>query len=122
MTVHASMDVDIYDVSIHGWANNAYGTPSCLPLCVHHALPAPKPVPSRSPNRSRTPEGDIQHLHPLESMVVAAPREENSFHLQAPPQEEEAKHVLAKRIDHQSKTQDLPCPNHSFHAQGWLLS
>jgi hypothetical protein len=30
--VHASMGVDIHNVSIHGWANNAYRTPSCLPL------------------------------------------------------------------------------------------
>ncbi len=122
MTVRASMDVDIYDVSIHDWANNAYGTPSCLPLCAHHALPAPIPVPSHSPDRSPTPEGNIQHLHLQESVAVAAPREESSFYLQAPPQEEEAKRALANGMDHQNKTQDLPCPNRGLHLNSWLSS
>ncbi len=31
MMVRTSMDVDIYNVSIHGWANNEYRTTSCLP-------------------------------------------------------------------------------------------
>ena len=28
---HARKGVDVYNVSNHGWANNAYRTPSCLP-------------------------------------------------------------------------------------------
>ena len=30
MMVHTSMDVDVYNVSIHGWAGNAHRTPSHL--------------------------------------------------------------------------------------------
>jgi hypothetical protein len=47
MMVHASMDVDVYYVSIHGWANNAHRTSSRLPSNFHHAISAPMPVPSR---------------------------------------------------------------------------
>jgi hypothetical protein len=94
MTVRASMDVVIYDVSIHGWANNAYRTPSCLLLHVHHAPPALMLVPSRLPNRSNALQDNIQCLHMQESMAVANQREKNSFYPQAPPQEEEAKHCL----------------------------
>jgi hypothetical protein len=102
MMVHASMgvDVDVYNVSIHGWANNAYRTPSCLPLSVNHALPAQIPVPSRLPNRPHAPEDNVSHLHPLESMAVAALRKKNSYHHQAPLREEEAKHVFADRSEH----------------------
>jgi hypothetical protein len=120
--VRASMDVDIFNVSIHGWANNAYGTPSCLPVHVHHALPALIPVPSHLPDRSQTPEGDIQHLRPRESMGVAAQKEENSFHPQVPPREKETKLAFTDRSNHQIKTLDLPHPNRSFCAQSWLLS
>jgi hypothetical protein len=52
MTVRASMDVVIYDINIHGWANSTYRTPSHLPLSVHHAISAPMPVPSRLPDGS----------------------------------------------------------------------
>jgi hypothetical protein len=54
------------------------------------------------------------------SMMVAAPREKNSIHPQAPPQEEEAKRVFDKRSDHQIKTTDLPLPNRGFRVQSWL--
>ncbi len=47
MMVRTSMGVDIDNVSIHGWADNAYMTPSCLPSYVNHALPALVPAPSR---------------------------------------------------------------------------
>jgi hypothetical protein len=63
MMVRASMDVVIYGVSIHGWANNAYRTPSCLPLSVHHALPASIPVPSRLPDGSHALEDNVLSLH-----------------------------------------------------------
>jgi hypothetical protein len=59
MTVRTSMDVDIYDVSIHGWANNLYKTPNRLPLHVHHALPTPMLVPSCLPKGSYTPQDNI---------------------------------------------------------------
>jgi hypothetical protein len=36
-------------------------------------------------------------------MVVAAQREENSFHPQAPPREEEADHAFADRINFKAK-------------------
>jgi hypothetical protein len=39
--VRTSMDVDVYDVSIHGWANNAHRTPSRLPSNLHYAISAP---------------------------------------------------------------------------------
>jgi hypothetical protein len=115
------MGVDIHNVGIHGWADNAYRTPSCSPLYVNHALPALIPAPSHLPNRSRTQEVDIQCLHPRESMAVAAPREENSFRPQVPQWEEEAKRAFLDRSDHQSKSLDLPCPSRSLHLQSWLL-
>jgi hypothetical protein len=40
------MGADVYNVCIHGWADNSHRTPSCLPLSVHHALPTSIPVPS----------------------------------------------------------------------------
>jgi hypothetical protein len=55
-----------------------------------------------------------------ESMMVAAQREENSFHPQAPLREEEAKCAFLDGRDHQGKTQDLPCPNHGLCLQSWL--
>jgi hypothetical protein len=42
--VHTSMDVDIHNVSIHGWANNRFRTTSCLPSVIHHAIPAQAPI------------------------------------------------------------------------------
>jgi hypothetical protein len=117
MMVHASMDVDVYNVSTHGWANNAHRTPSHLPSNFHHATSAPMPVPTRLPDGSSAPQDNMQCLCPRESMAVAAPREKNSFHPQAPPQEEEAKHAFDKRSDHQIKTTDLPLPNRSFSVQ-----
>jgi hypothetical protein len=119
--VYASMDVDIYDGSIHGRANNTYSTPSCLPLHVHHALSAPMLVPSHIPKGSHTPQDDIRHLPPRESMGVVAQREENSYCPQAPPQEEEAKRAFLGRRDHKSKTPDLPCPGLDLCLQSWLL-
>jgi hypothetical protein len=111
MTVRVSVDVVIYDVSIHGWANNSYRTPSCLPLHVHHAPPAPMLVPSHLPNRPNALQDDIQCLHTQESMAAANQREKNSFYPQAPLKEEEAKHAFANRINYQSKTQDLSYPS-----------
>jgi hypothetical protein len=121
MTVCASMDVDIYDVSIHGWTNNAYRTPSCSPLHVHHALSAPMLVPSCLLEGSHTPQDNIRDLHPKDSMVVATQREENSFCPQVPPREEEAKCAFLDGRDHQSKTLDLPCPSCGLRLQSWLL-
>jgi hypothetical protein len=114
------MGVDVYNVSIHGWADNAYRTPSCLPLYVHHAVPAPIPVPSHLPNRPHAPHDDIQRLCPRESMAVDAPREKDSFHPQVPLREEEAEHAFADRSNHQIKTLDLPRPNCGFRVQSWL--
>ncbi len=64
MTVHASMDVVAYNVSIHGWVDNAHRTPSCLPLSVHHALPIPIPVPSHLLDRPHAPEGNVLRFNP----------------------------------------------------------
>jgi hypothetical protein len=80
MTVRTSMDVDVYDVSIHGGANNAHRTSSCLPSNFHHAISAQMPVPSHLPNGSRAPQDDIQYLCLRKSVMVAAPREKDSFH------------------------------------------
>jgi hypothetical protein len=63
MTVRTSIGVDIHNVSIHGWANNAYRTPSCLPLHFYHALSAPMLNPSHLPKGSHTLHDDIRHLH-----------------------------------------------------------
>jgi hypothetical protein len=121
MTVCTSMDVDIYDISIHGWANNAYRTPSCLPLHVHHALPAPMLVPSRLPKGSHTLQDNIRRLCPRESMALAAQREENSFHPQVPKWEEETKCAFADGSNHQIKTPDVPHPSCGLCLQSWLL-
>jgi hypothetical protein len=119
--VRASMDVDVYNVGIYGWADNAHRTPSHLPSNLHHATSAPMPVPSHLPDGSCATQDDMQRLCPRESMAVAAPREKNSFHPQAPLQEEEAKRVFDKRSNHQIKTTDLPLPHHGFRVQSWLL-
>jgi hypothetical protein len=118
--VRASMGVDIHNVSIHVWADNALRTPSCLPLHVHHAPPAPMLVLSRLPGRPNALQDDMQCLPPRESMEVADQREKNSFYTQAPSQEEEAGRVYAEGSNHQIKTTDLPCPNHGFRVQSWL--
>ncbi len=124
--VHASMDVDVYDVSIHGWANNAHRSSSSLPSNFHNAISAPMPVPSRLPDRSRAPQDDIQRLRPRESMVVAAPREKNSFHPQAPQQEEEAERAFDKEatIKSRLRTYLFPIKVSVFrvgcHVEGWL--
>jgi hypothetical protein len=56
-------------------------------------------------------------------MAVAAPREKNSYHPQAPAQEEETEHVsLDGSNKWQINAQDLPCPNHGLHLKGWLSS
>ncbi len=55
-----SMGVDIYNVSIHGWANNAYRSSSCLPLSVHHALPAQRPC--SKPLTQQTPCSGRQRI------------------------------------------------------------
>ncbi len=120
MTVRVSMDGDIYNVSFHGWANNAHRIPSCLPSNFHHAISATMPVPRCLPDGSCAPQDNIQCLCPRESMVVAATSEKNSFHPQAPQQEEEAEHVFDERSNHQIKSMDLPLPNCSFRVQSWL--
>ncbi len=97
MMLCASMGVDVYNFSIHGWANNAYRTPSRLPLSVHHALPAQIPVPGCLPDRPHATEDNVSHLCPRESMVVAAPREKNSYHPQAPAREEEPERAFFVR-------------------------
>jgi hypothetical protein len=47
-------------------------------------------------------------------MVVAAQREKNSFHPQAPLGEEETKRTFADGINFQSKPLDLPHPSSGF--------
>jgi hypothetical protein len=78
--VRASMDVDVYNVSIHGWANNALRTPSSLPSNFHYAVPTPIPALRCLLDGPHTLQGNIQSLCPRESMAVATQREENSFH------------------------------------------
>jgi hypothetical protein len=104
------MDVDVYNVSIHGWANNSHRTSSCLLLNFHHAISALMPVPSRLPNGSHAPQDNIQHLCPRESMAVAAPREKNSFHPQASPQEEQPSMRLIKEVTIKSRIQTYLFP------------
>jgi hypothetical protein len=74
------MDVDVYDVSTHGWANNYYSTTRSLPSDVHHAVPAPVPMLSSVSYRYLLPKDDTRRLCPRESLELAAPRETNSFH------------------------------------------
>ena len=81
MIVRTSMDVDVYNVGIHGWANNRYRTTNCLPSVFHDTIPAQVPMQSRLPNRPQTPKDDVPHLHPREFLALATPRETNSFHL-----------------------------------------
>jgi hypothetical protein len=75
--VRVSMGVDIHNVSIHGWADNAYRAPSHLPSNFYHAIPALMLVPSRLPDRPNALQDDIQRLPPREFMAVAAPKEKN---------------------------------------------
>ncbi len=116
--VCTSMDVDIYPVSIHGWANDEYRTPRCLPSSSPHAVPAPVRMPSRLFDRPHALEDNVSHLCPRESMVVATPREKNSYHPQALAWEEEAKRAFLDVSNQlQIKAQDLPHPNRGLHLQ-----
>jgi hypothetical protein len=116
MMVCASIHVDACNVSIHGWANNEYKTSNCLPSSFPHAVPAPIPAPSRLPERPHAPEDNVSCLCPWESMAVAALREKNSYHPQAPAWEEEAERAfLDGRDQHQMKAQDLTYPNRGLH-------
>ncbi len=118
---HATMDVDIYNVSIHGWANNGFRTTNCLPSVLHHAISAQVPIPSRLPDRPQTPEDDTPRLCLSEFLVLAAPRETNSFHHKAHMREKEAKRAVLDGSEQlQIKALDLPHPNHNFHIWSWL--
>jgi hypothetical protein len=56
MMVRTSMDVDTYNISIHGWANNGYRTTSPLPSDFHDTILAQVPMQSRLPDRLQTPK------------------------------------------------------------------
>ncbi len=114
--VRTTMDVDINNVSIHGWANNENGTTSCLPSNFYHAIPAQVLVSGYLPNELQTPKDNIRCLHPKESLALAALRETKSFHPQVPVGEEEAKHVVLDRCERrQIRALDLRLPNCVFH-------
>jgi hypothetical protein len=94
MMVRTSMDVDVYDVSIHGWANNEYKTSNSLPSSFPNAVPAPVPALSHLPDRPHAPQDNVSCLCLRKSMVLPAPREKNSYHPQVPTWEEEAKRAF----------------------------
>jgi hypothetical protein len=48
--VHASMDLGIHNISIHGRANVGCMITSCLPAAVPTTIPAKIPMPSRLPD------------------------------------------------------------------------
>jgi hypothetical protein len=73
MTVQASMDVGIPNVSIHGWANIRHRTTSGLPKTVPFTIPTPNPMPSTLPFGAQTPKDDIRFVRPGKAMVLAAP-------------------------------------------------
>jgi hypothetical protein len=77
--VHAIVNVDIYTVSIQGWANNECGTTSRLPSAVCHAIPAHVPIQSRLLNRPQTPEDNVLRLSPRDFLALAALRQTNSY-------------------------------------------
>ncbi len=116
MMVHASMDVGIYNVSIHGWANNGFRTTNCLPAAFHDTISSEIPLPSCLPDWPHTLEDDIKCICPREILALAASRETNSFHPQVPTQKDEPRHqVLDRSEQRQSNALDLPCPNRGFH-------
>jgi hypothetical protein len=56
-------------------------------------------------------------------MAAAALREKNSYHPQAPAQEEETEPASSDESDQQQiNAQDLPFSNCSLHLKGWLSS
>jgi hypothetical protein len=59
MMVRTSMDVDIYNVSIHDWANNRFRTTSGLPAAALTTVSTEIPMPGRLPDKPQTPEDDI---------------------------------------------------------------
>jgi hypothetical protein len=103
--VRASKDVDVYNVSIYSWTNNAHRTPSHLPSNFHHATSAPMPVPSRLSDGSCALQEDMRRFCPRESMTVAAPREKNSFHPQVRLQEKKLSMHLTKEAIIKSRLQ-----------------
>jgi hypothetical protein len=76
--VCASMDVDIYNVNICGWADNGYMRTSCLPAALHDTMHTQFSLPSHLPDRPQTPEDYVPCLYPREFLALAAPRETNS--------------------------------------------
>jgi hypothetical protein len=110
MMVHASKDVDVFNVSIYSWADNAHRTPSHLPSNFHHDTSAPMPVPNRLPDGSCALQEDMRCFCPRESMMVAAPREKKSFHPQVRLQEKKPRIHLTKEAIIKSRLQTYLFP------------
>jgi hypothetical protein len=73
MTVQASMDVGIPNVSIHGWANIRHRTTSGLPTAVPFTIPTPNPMTSTLPFGAQTPKDNVRCVRPGKAMALAAP-------------------------------------------------
>jgi hypothetical protein len=84
MTVHASMDVGIYNVSAHGWAKDKHWTTSSVPTIFPTTIPTPNPMPSTLPIGAQTPKDNIRRLHLGEAVALAVLGETSSFYPQTP--------------------------------------
>ncbi len=73
MTVQASMDVGIPNVSIHGWADIRHRTTSGLPKAIPFTIPIPNPMPSTLPFGAQTSKDDVRCVHLGKAMTLAAP-------------------------------------------------
>ncbi len=73
MTVRASVDVDISNVSVCGWVNIRHKSTNHLPYVLHGALPVPLLVPSSFSDGSEATQVGLQHVRPREPVALASP-------------------------------------------------
>ena len=122
MTVRASVDVGIQDVSIRGWATFGHGTTSHLPSFFPGTLPFPLLVPLPSSRGSKTSQGDDGRIPLEQPMVLATPEQEMPCYSIAPQEKEETKCEIAEARGDETRDEpsDLPASTRLLFPQGWL--
>ena len=123
MTVRASVDVGIQDVSIRGWARYQHRATSHLPFIFLGTVPLHLLVPIRPSGGPQTAQGDVRRIPPGQPMALATPEQETPRCARAPQKEEETECENAENRDdrHKGEHSDLPPPARYVTLSGWLL-